>query len=98
MTLPRQGAPQRIHLDAPGLILSRALPAEHQIRGHAEHSGRRGRWRRGRQNGGSPRRLDLLHWGLIPSWIKDLKVVRVQPIERQSLVGLTLALVFAIIA
>ena len=30
------------------------------------------------------RRLDLLRWGLIPSWTKDLKAARVQPINARS--------------
>ena len=30
------------------------------------------------------RRLDLLRWGLIPSWTKDLKAARAQPINVRS--------------
>ena len=30
------------------------------------------------------RRLDLLRWGLIPSWTKDLKAARAQPINARS--------------
>ena len=30
------------------------------------------------------RRLDLLRWGLIPSWTKDVKAARVQPINARS--------------
>jgi putative SOS response-associated peptidase YedK len=37
-----------------------------------------------RHPGTGERRLDLLRWGLIPSWTKDLKAARAQPINARS--------------